>query len=304
MKGVMILHNIRSKLFSAFLSFVMVLSLAPAMASRADSKCGDNAYYKVEGSKVTISGTGAMWDYEHPEYGDPEEGAPAPWVAEEADRNAIKTVVIEEGITTVGKNTFACCRNLTSVSLPKSLKKLCDGAFDESEDLKSITLPTGLKSIGFSAFHNSGLESINIPNTVTTISEWAFYDANIKSLYIPKSVTYIGLEAFSWCTDLVSVTGGAGLKTIRAGAFSNCDVLKSFKISSKKLKKIGSSTFYHDRNLKTLYLKKTTKLTKSGVKKSLKGSSIKKIKVKKSMIRKYKKIFKKSNSGRKVKVTK
>ena len=71
-----------------------------------------------------------------------------------------------------------------------------------------------------------------------------------------------------------------------------------------KLNKIGSSVFYADKQLKTLYLKKTTKLTKKGVKKSLRSSSVKKIKVKKSKIRKYRKIFKKSNSGRKVKVTK
>ena len=59
-----------------------------------------------------------------------------------------------------------------------------------------------------------------------------------------------------------------------------------------------------DSKLKTLNIKKTKKLSKSGVKNSLKGSSVKTVKVKKSKIRKYKKYFKKSNSGRKVKVKK
>ena len=76
------------------------------------------------------------------------------------------------------------------------------------------------------------------------------------------------------------------------------------KITSNMFSKIGPFSFSGDKALKTLYLKKTTKLTKSGVKKSLKGSSVKTVKVKKSKIKKYKKYFKKSNSGKKVKVKK
>ena len=62
--------------------------------------------------------------------------------------------------------------------------------------------------------------------------------------------------------------------------------------------------FIYTSKLKTLYLKKTTKLTKKGVRGSLYLSSVKTVKVKKSKVRKYKKIFKKSNSGKKVKVKK
>ena len=59
-----------------------------------------------------------------------------------------------------------------------------------------------------------------------------------------------------------------------------------------------------DSKLKTIYIKNTTKLTKAGVKKSLKGSKVKTVKVKKSKVWKYSAFFKKSNSGKKVKVKK
>ncbi len=62
--------------------------------------------------------------------------------------------------------------------------------------------------------------------------------------------------------------------------------------------------FNKDKKLKTIYIKNTVKLTKAGVKKSLKGASVKKVKVKKSKVKAYKKIFKKKNSGRSVKVKK
>ena len=56
--------------------------------------------------------------------------------------------------------------------------------------------------------------------------------------------------------------------------------------------------------LKTLQIKKTTKLTKAGVKNSLKGSFVKTVKVKKSKLKKHKKFFKKNNCGKKVTVKK
>lgn len=75
-------------------------------------------------------------------------------------------------------------------------------------------------------------------------------------------------------------------------------------ITSTVLRKIGPTAFYGDKALKTIYVKNTVKLTKAGVKKSLKGSKVKTVKVKKSKVKAYKKIFKKKNSGRKVKVKK
>ena len=127
---------------------------------------------------------------------------------------------------------------------------------------------------------------------------------DLKTLVIGSNVISIGEKNFSGCPKLESVTGGAGLKTIGARAFEKCLKLKVFKLSSKSLSKIGPFAFALDKNLKTLQINKTTKLVKSGVKNSLKGSSVKTVKVKKSKVKKYKKIFKKKNCGKKVKIKK
>ncbi|MBR5355596.1 MAG: leucine-rich repeat protein [Lachnospiraceae bacterium] len=126
----------------------------------------------------------------------------------------------------------------------------------------------------------------------------------LKSVVIGSNVTSIANKAFGSCIVLESVTGGSKLTTIGREAFANCPMLKVFNISSKTLKKIGPYAFNGDDALKTLQIKKTTKLTKSGVKDSLCESGIKTVKVKKSKVKKYKKIFKKKNCGRKVKVKK
>ena len=140
---------------------------------------------------------------------------------------------------------------------------------------------------------------------VNRIGSKAFYgNKTVKSVYIGANVVTIDSYAFYGCSKLTSVKGGSRLKTIATRAFGKCSKLKTFKIYSSVLNKIGSYAFYKDKKLKTIYIKSTTKLTKSGVKKSLKGSKVKTVKVKKSKVRKYRSYFRKKNSGRYVKVKK
>ena len=140
---------------------------------------------------------------------------------------------------------------------------------------------------------------------VTRIASTAFKkNTSVTSVYIGSYVTTIDSYAFLGCTRLTKVSGGARLKTIGYKAFGGCYRLKSFSITSTVLSKIGNYAFSGDKALKTINVKKTTKLTKKGVKKSLKGSKVKTVKVKKSKVKKYKKYFTKKNCGRKVKVKK
>ena len=158
------------------------------------------------------------------------------------------------------------------------------------------------------------LTNVSIPDSVTVqgivykvtaIGEKAFLNnMTITSLNIGSNVLSIEDQAFSGCSKLVSVKGGSRLKTIGAKTFVGCPKLKTFNITSSVLSKIGPYSFFGDGMLKTLQIKKTTKLTKAGVKGSLKGSFVKTVKVKKSKIKKYKKFFKKKNCGKKVTVKK
>ena len=73
-------------------------------------------------------------------------------------------------------------------------------------------------------------------------------------------------------------------------------------ITSGVLNKIGAYAFNEDRNLTVISIKKTTRLSGTGVEKSLKGSFVKTVKVKANKVRKYKKVFRGSVSGRTVTV--
>ena len=147
----------------------------------------------------------------------------------------------------------------------------------------------------------SKIKAVKIGSGVTSISAYAFVQTtNLTSINIPSSVKTIGKSAF-FKSGLKKVTGGAGLTSIGASAFSGCSNLSSASFSSKKLSKIGAYAFKGTK-VKTLKITKTTKLTKKGVKKSLKGSKVTKVDVKNSKKITYGVYFVKSNSGKKVTV--
>ena len=120
---------------------------------------------------------------------------------------AIKTVKIQNGVTSIGDYAFDNCTSLTSIEIPSGVTSIRDHAFDNCTSLTSIEIPSGVTSIGNSAFKNcTSLASIEIPSSVTSIGNEAFaYCTNLTSIEIPSGVTSIENYAFSNCTSLNSI---------------------------------------------------------------------------------------------------
>ena len=303
------MQSLKTKIFTCLLSFVMAFSLIPAFNSNAamiDAKSaitGSNLSWNLDSAgTMTISGTGAMPNFVY----DKTKGTiTTPWFTKSRD---IKKLVIGDGVSSVGDFAFAGCENLSEIVWPSngSLKTIGNDSFALCAALVNVSLPRGLTSIGKWAFEqDTNLQTIAFPNTLKTIGYAAFMDCrSLQRVSLPASLVSIGEGAFYDCYNLVSVTGGAGLQTIGKQAFAFDNKLKTFTITSKKLKKIGLGAFRCCLSLKTISIKKTTKLTKKGVRGSLASSSVKTVKVKKSKVKKYKKIFRRGNSGRSVKVKK
>lgn len=113
---------------------------------------------------LTISGTGAMPDYDYSGH--------APWYNY---CSAINTVIVSEGVTSIGEYAFYDCGSLSSVTLPNSVTSIGNFAFEFCHSLTSVNIPTDVSNIGDYAFLNSGLTTITIPNSVTSIGSGAFY---------------------------------------------------------------------------------------------------------------------------------
>ena len=121
----------------------------------------------------------------------------------------------------IGYKAFWWCSNLTSFTIPDSVKKIGEEAFDGCTSLKSITIPNCITEIGWSAFANcKNLTSVTIPNNVTKIGEYAFNGCkSLKSVTIPNSVTSIGYYAFKGCIGLMSIIIPSSVTNIGKDAF-------------------------------------------------------------------------------------
>ena len=230
--------------------------------------CGTNLTWELTDGVLTISGTGAMDDYS---------GATAPWITY---INGNVSIVIEEGVTTIGKNAFIGTNNIqiNSISLPSTLLSIGEGAFLSNNSLLSVIIPNNVTEIGQSAFQAcTNLSSVMIGNSVTKIGNFAFVNCKkITSIIIPNSVTSIGQSAFSQCFYLSEISIGSNVKSIQEGCFQDCIRLNSVEIPNSVIsigdacfsgntqlsvvhigtgiQSIGMSAFYHCYNFKELYI--------------------------------------------------
>ena len=190
---------ILKKGLSLFLLIVMVVPMFANVnvfaSTVASGSCGDNLTWVLDNSgTLTISGNGDMYDY----YDDPDNWINSPFMY---DYNTfIKEIIIEDGVTYIGKNAFAYLTNLQSVTISNTVEIIGDYAFDNCEKLTYINIGNSVKSIGLGAFNNCiGLKSVNIND----IASWCEVNIISHPLYYAKKL-YLNGELV---TDLVIPNG-------------------------------------------------------------------------------------------------
>lgn len=189
------------------------------------SKCDEsntNCYWELEGGVLTITGSGNMPDFD---YDTP------PW---DSVKNSITSIIVSEGITSVGSGAFLEAMNVSSVSLPETLETIGNGAFLSNRSLESINIPSNVLTIADGAFGDTGsLESITFSENskLTTIGGGAFAGtSSLESITIPASVTSIAEEAF-YESGLSSVTILSPSISIGPSCFYEAGALDSLVIS-------------------------------------------------------------------------
>lgn len=190
--------------------------------------CGDSLTWGLtESGLLTIRGEGAMADYA-------KEGSPlAPWIAY---KDILIAVVIEDGVTTIGKYAFNGCGSLQTVVMSDSVTAIMDGAFRECKKLSSINLSKNLTKINQYAFTGAyALDNVVIPGTVTTTGTGAFQSCKgLKNITIENGVTVLANDFFLGCIALEEVKLPASLTKLglARGVFSGCTALKKVSFLS------------------------------------------------------------------------
>jgi len=198
--------------------------------------------WNINDGTLTISGEGAMPDYS-------KEYFSIPWYSYQ---NSITSVVIKDGVTTIGDYAFLECNVLASVIIPKTVTRIGNNAFRYCENLISIDIPESVTNIDGSAFYGSGIVSITIPNGVTSIEYGTFNNCvNLSSIHLCNSITTIAEVAFFGCHSLTSILIPDGVTSIGTSAFSVCWNLTSITLPSS-VKTIEIASFISCYNLTTI----------------------------------------------------
>lgn len=203
--------------------------------------------YSLSGTVLTISGTGAMQDYD--DFSSGSNRRPTAW-------STITSVIVEEGVTAIGSYAFDDCLDLTSVTIPASVKVMKTAAFQGCSGVQEVhaTTPNDWAGIEFQTrtatngkvycdshpfgvslssythsffFYGQDTEVVDLvfrPG-ITTIKSYAFKNANkIQNVYLPNSVTSIGDYAFDckikrlYVNNTATPTTGTDAFTFLTGA--------------------------------------------------------------------------------------
>ena len=166
--------------------------------------CGENIHYVLyENGKLLLHGSGATFDYEIGQ---------SPFT----DNENIRSLVVSDGITGIGKSVFERCVNMETASFPQSL--------------------TAIGERAFFMFSHGGLKELVIPASVTTLGEKAFVDQDITSVTLPATLTTLGTYIFMGCTRLT--TARVECSELPGSCFVQCG-LTSLTLS-RNVKKVCS----------------------------------------------------------------
>ncbi len=231
----------------------------------ATGDCGNNAQWELDAFKgvLTISGTGEMNDYSYYSY--------KSWYNY---RTLIDTIIVNDGITYIGKNAFSKLDYATSVSIPKSVTSIGADAFDECSSLEKIDVDinnqyftndqNGVlfnkdKTILLRYPDANGITNYTVPGTVNKINTEAFSNCTrLKSVTISNNVTTIGIKAFYNCTKLENIVFGKNVKSIETQAFYGCKALKEVTLGNN-VETIGMEAFEECRSLTSVSIPLTIK---------------------------------------------
>ena len=202
----------------------------------------------LSGKTLTISGTGAMPDFDFPN------GNLAPWWNYEALgmltsfgsfklEGELKKVVIKDGVTNVGNYALFCLPAATQVTLPESVTSIGRYGIAMCSKLTGMSIPKGVTEIGDFGLAGDGLTAVTLPDGLQSLGRGAF-DActSLTNTTLPAAITAVPGKCFANCTKLLNVKYAGTVTAIGDLAFESCRALTAAPIP-ETVTEIGASAF-------------------------------------------------------------
>lgn len=150
-----------------------------------------------------------------------------------ASCTGLKTVVLHEGVTEIGKEAFSGCSALSLTALPEAVERLGESAFYGCKTLTSFTLPPRVTAVPASAFYGcASLKTVILHDGVNYIGEKAFYSTALIEVDLTGSELRLEKSAFSNCKSLERVKLGEGIQRLPENVFAHCSSLTEITVPS------------------------------------------------------------------------
>ena len=194
--------------------------------------------WSLSGSTLTVSGKGIM---KH--YGDGTSGMDGL-----GNRDLVRNLIIEEGVTSIGRSAFVNFSKLQTVSLPNTLTSIGESAFNGCSALTSIVIPDSVTHMGDFAFNEcKNLKTAALSASMTTIPQAAFFMCSkLETVVIPASIKTVENDAFEVCNQLSTVEyGGTQAQWKQVEIKDDDSVLRSAEVTCAPTPPTpGASGFY------------------------------------------------------------
>ena len=202
----------------------------------------------LSGKTLTISGTGAMPDFDFPN------GNLAPWWNYEALgmltsfgnfklEGELKKVVIKDGVTNVSDYALFFLPAATQVTLPDSVTSIGRYGIAMCSKLTGLSIPTGVTGIGDFGLAGNGLTAVTLPDGLQSLGRGAFDScASLTNTTLPAAITAVPGKCFADCTKLLNVKYAGTVTAIGDLAFESCKALTAAPIP-ETVTEIGASAF-------------------------------------------------------------
>ena len=202
----------------------------------------------LSGKTLTISGTGAMPDFDFPN------GNLAPWWNYEALgmltsfgsfklEGELKKVVIKDGVTNVSNYALFFLPAATQITLPESVTSIGRYGIALCSKLNGISLPKAVTAIGDFGLAGNSFTAVSLPDGLQTLGRGAFDAcASLSGMTLPAAITAVPAKCFDDCTKLLTVDYKGEVTAIGERAFEGCKSLTKAPIPAT-VTALGNSAF-------------------------------------------------------------
>lgn len=164
------------------------------------------------------------------------------------------TLVLPKDITEIEDYGIYGNKNLVSIEIPVTVKKVGAHVFKSCSSLQKVDLPN-VETLGERVFESCGkLTKVTLSPDLQVIPDYAFqYCGSLADVPLPSSLVSIGVSAFRDCSSLVDVPLPSSLVSIGTGAFANCKSLTSVDMPNT-VTTLENGTYSYCTNLKDVKL--------------------------------------------------